>query len=81
MVDYSEQIPHTPLLFREELVQILKGHEILPHLKIFNVFIYLYIDTPNNNFYRTLDDVDMVIIILPSLIGLGYALGGTPGGG
>ena len=58
-------------------MQILKGHEILPHLKIFNVFIYLYIDTPN----RTLDDVDMVIIILPSLIGLGYALGGTPGGG
>ena len=61
-------------------MQILKGHEILPHLKIFNVFIYLYIDTPTM-FYRTLDDVDMVIIILPSLIGLGYALGGTPGGG
>ena len=61
MVDYSEQIPHTPLLFREELVQILKGHEILPHLKIFNVFICLYIDTPNS----TLDNVDMVSTILP----------------
>ena len=49
VVDYSEQIPHTALPSREGPVQILKGHEILPHLNIFNVFICLYIDTPNTN--------------------------------
>ena len=66
MVDYSEQIPHTALPSREGPVQILKGHEILPHLKIFNVFICLYIDTPYTNlFYSTLDNVGIFSTIVP----------------